>query len=197
MRHEAVVQPQQCVLAVGIPSSRGAFLRHLEERERHHFVPAVCPAWPAYHRIVRNLETGLTAVRALGVCVRQDLTLAEFHRCFADATVVILFSHWAAGRVEFDDGLASIDDVVAAVPRDYSGVVDLCVCHPAELVLQLRRCRQKCLVKASRSAARVSYWLQFYIVLFTLLRSRRLVYNDAVEAVARRFLTHSPKDDRQ
>ena len=186
--YEEHVVPERCAMAFGIASSRSGYERHLATRAAHDFVPAVCPAWPAYARVVRQLDAAIARLRSLGVVVHRDVTLEDFGRCFDGASVVILFSHWARDSVEFDDGLAPYTDVVSAVPHDFSGVVDLCVCHPAALVLQLRRDRRECLIKASQSKTRISYWLQFYVVLFQYLRNTASTYSDAVEIVATGFL---------
>ena len=181
---ERPVSPDECVVVFGIPTSKTGFVRHLGQRSRHDFVPNVCPAWPAYERLVEQIELAIPRINSFGVDLRQDATLSQFAEVFFNKRVVILFTHWANDRVEFDDGLHRIDTVAAAVPETYDGVIDLCVCHPDELVMTLRRDRPACLIKRTRSKARVSFWLQFYQVLFRVLTDRHVTYSEAVAITA-------------
>ena len=185
---EQPVRPEDCVLVFGIPTTQQGFFRHLSESSRHDFVPSVCPAWPAYERIVEQFEVALPRISSFGVSVRHDVTFRQFSDSFSDARVVILFSHWVNDAIEFDDGLYHIDRVVSGVPPSYCGVIDLCVCHPDALVMSLRRERDNCLIKRSRSKARVSFWLQFYQILFHTLQKGELAYGDAVTMVAMTFM---------
>lgn len=181
---ELPVRPGECVMVFGIPTSRSGFVRHLAHRERHDFVPKVCPAWPAYERLLDQIEPAIAHMIELGVAVRREAPLQQLTEACRSSRVVVLFSHWTDDRVEFDDGLQAIDEVTAAVPSMFNGVIDLCVCHPDSLVMQLRRDRPNCLVKRTRSKARVSYWLQFYEVLFRVLSEREIAYSDAVAVTA-------------
>ena len=118
--------------------------------------------------------------------------MTDFAECFPSKRVVILFSHWIDDSVEFDDGLHGLDAIVSQVPVEFDGVVDLCVCHPCALVMRLRRERPECLVKRTRSKARVSFWLQFYQILFRVLAAGDLAYSDAVAVTL-----HQLKGDRE
>ena len=123
--------------------------------------------------------------------VVENATLQQFESSFTNAQVVILFAHWVTRAVEFDDGLMSIERVVSAVPMSYSGVLDLCVCHPTQLVVRLRRERPNCLIKRTRKEASLLFWLQVYDVLFGLLRAEAVLYTTAVEQVVLEFLRES------
>lgn len=181
---ELPVRPDECVILFGIPTSRAAFDRHLAQRTRHDFVPNVCPAWPAYEQIVEQVELALPLIQSLGVDVRHDARLPDLAKGFLSKRVVILFSHWIDDHVEFDEGLHDSDAIVSEVPATFDGVVDLCVCHPEALVMRLRRDRPECLVKRTRRKARVSYWLQFYHVLFRVLAAADVTYDHAVAVTA-------------
>jgi hypothetical protein len=139
------IRPDECVIVFGIPTSKASFVRHLAERNRHDFVPNVCPAWPAYERMVEHFDLVVPRIRLFEVDLRQDARLSHFAEAFVNRRVVILSSHWINDQVEFDDGLYGIDAVASAVPETFDGVIDLCVCHPDALVMRLRRDRPGCL----------------------------------------------------
>ena len=186
--HQQPVTPERCVVALSIPTSRGRFLDHLGDTTRHDFVRTVCPDWARYEAFAKHILEFIVRFEAGGVRVLENATLEQFESSFAKAQVVILFAHWVDRAVEFDDGLVSIERVVSAVPMSYSGVLDLCVCHPTPLVVRLRRERPNCLIKRSRNEASLLLWLQIYDVLFGLLRAEAMPYTTAVERVMLEFL---------
>ena len=97
--------------------------------------------------------------------------------------MVILFSHWTSGdEVEFINGMATVEDIIAAVPVEFQGVVDLCVCHPAKLATALQRERPRCFVKSSPDRAiHFTFWLHFYEVLVEVLLHKQVDYCQAIE----------------
>jgi hypothetical protein len=96
---------------------------------------------------------------------------------------VVLFSHWYEDAVEFSDAFEPISAIVTAISPAYSGILDLCVCHPVSLVKELRIHRPDCLVKYLPTEAAPHYWLYFYRILFSRLQSQDLTYLAAIEEV--------------
>jgi hypothetical protein len=184
-----VVKPDQCVIGFGIPTNRGSFLRAQASPTNRDFVVNNCPDLRDYEREVLDYADELIpGMRGLGASVSEDLTLHGFGRLFTESpSVVILFAHWKTDSVEFADGLASIGEVIEEVPAAYDGIVDLCVCHPKQLALRLRRHRTDCVVKFTEGTATPAFWLCFYVVLLTKLRDAEMTYLDAVESTLADF----------
>jgi hypothetical protein len=129
------------------------------------------------------------SLRKSGVTVVHDTALGDVTELVKRGlAVVILFSHWQTSAVEFSSGLVDSNSVVAAIPPDFAGIIDLCVCHPNALVHELELQRPRCLVKYLPREAAAHLWIYFYRTLFGLLGSRQLTYLTAVEEVVGAFL---------
>lgn len=87
---------------------------------------------------------------------------------------MILFAHWsdADGTVELADGLVSCEQIVRVVPKDFTNIMDLCVCHPRELVVLLKQKCPDCLVKLTETEASPLFWIYMYEAMFKILNSR-------------------------
>jgi hypothetical protein len=180
-----VIKPSDCVIVMGIPNTRVG-VRRAQERTDASFANGFVGGWPQYYaQFVRDLEAVEFPLRKLGVTILHEASLGDF----ADALtqnfdVVLLFSHWYDDAVEFSEGLETIATIISSIPPTYSGILDLCVCHPLSLVKELRIHRPKCLVKYLSTEASPHYWLSFYQILFNQLQSRDLTYLLAIEELA-------------
>ncbi len=161
-----IVTPHDCVLAFGIPTCQGGFEQRLKygtsDYARRYSNKDGRGIWYEYYvsfvQVLNELEPGL---RDIGVTVAHNVTSEEFSKLFKKYRVIILFSHWKnedkdfpLGAVELDEGLVDIDTIVDAVPQDYDGFLDLCVCHPENLPSALLTERPKCSVKYLHHAAK-------------------------------------------
>lgn len=131
-------------------------------------------------------------ITALGARIIHELTLSEFGNLFANKNidVVILFSHWNENTVEFYDGLYEVSVIVQKVPPEFGGIIDLCVCHPERLAIELRQERPRCLTRYANNIATPSFWLYFYLALFRFLSDCNLTYLSALEKTVDSFLTN-------
>jgi hypothetical protein len=118
------------------------------------------------------------------VNVEREVSLDHFGRILEvrAESPVILFSHWDSERVEFADGLQSISKVVEAVPRTFSGVLDLSVCHPGKLVARLKVERPSiAMIRFTNVSTTPKLWLLFYLALFKALAENQLSYLEALD----------------
>jgi len=184
-----IVKPPNCVLALGIPTTREGF-RMAQQSESADFAKRFLGGWAQYHaQFLVDLEAVEPMLRKWGVTVVHEATLADFASVLAKPfDVVILFSHWRADAVEFRGGLESTGALLGVIPPTFSGILDLCVCHPLSLVRELDIHRPKCIVKHLPTEAAPHYWIYFYRTLFSHLRSRDMSYLVAIEEVACAFL---------
>ena len=102
--------------------------------------------------------------------------------------VVILFAHWCGDAVELFGGFADPDTFLQRVPNEFSGLIDLCVCHPPELVRALRSSRPNCLIKFITKEATPGFWLYFYLALFKHLQDDNDTYLGGLEKAVKIFI---------
>jgi hypothetical protein len=180
-----LVEPRDCVIAFGIPVSLAEYRRDIEAGARHDFAKRVSTRWRYYQwAVVRHSDKLLPIMRENGARVVTNLTLAGFGACLADRTcsVFILVSHWTTHGVEFADGLATVDDVLASIPDEFDGILDLCVCHPDALVSRIRAAKPEIgLVAWTSAKAQLQLWLYFYAAMFKAMTDGRHTYLEILE----------------
>ncbi|HWM91273.1 MAG TPA: hypothetical protein VN493_10940 [Thermoanaerobaculia bacterium] len=182
-----ITLPEDCVLGFGIPTSQEGFRASWRRGSPQSFARSF-RGTAAYHAQViapfRRLESQF---RKLGAHLVPDLTLGQYASLFQDRRThaVILFSHWGGDFIEFRDGPVGIDAFIQAIPADFAVILDLCVCHPVDLISPLRASRPYCLIPYIGTRATPVYWLYFYRDLFRCLRNGSRSYLSAsMELVA-------------
>ena len=66
--------------------------------------------------------------------------------------------------------------------RETSGtILDVCVCHPGELVEAMRRRRPGNMVRYTNAPSTPMLWLAFYVLLMTHLQQQDLTYLEGLE----------------
>jgi len=182
---------------MGIPNTRDGFRRARERRDAS-FASGFLGGWPQYYAFfMRDLEAAEPIFLRLGVTILHDASLEDFAGVLARSNVVLLFSHWYDGEIEFNGGFKSIGAVVTAISPAYSGILDLCVCHPWPLVKELSIHRPNCLIRYSQTEASPHYWLHFYRILFIQLQCHDLTYLQAIEKVTCAILDWAlPKSEK-
>lgn len=183
-----ITKPTDCAFAFGIPITEAAFLK-ARRSPRADYVRQWRGGWPEYDQCfaadARRFAKSLEVWRVETV---HDATLSQFGRLLsAGHTVVTLFSHWTEDAIEFGEGLVDIPSIVNIVPKDFSGFLDLCTCHPTALVDALKEHRPLCFVKSVRGKSRPTRWLQFYRVLYHELARHDTTFLRAFETVVTAF----------
>lgn len=167
-----------------MPTDHASFVRQFGDRTHHDFARGQYGSWGKYqHEFITAFDTVVPSLKARGVSVEVDVTLKSFARFFDRFSVIVLFAHWSddEGWIEFDDGYASSDDVAAVVPRSFSGVVDLCVCHPQSLVRAIKAKAPNSIVKFTQTTAIPNRWLHLYSVVFAILDEEEVDYATALQ----------------
>jgi hypothetical protein len=187
-----VMKPRDCVVAFGIPTTREAFFHALRTPQGRDFIPNCCPDWQDYYfQIASYADRLVPLMERMGTAVVRDVPLQGFGELLRRARhpVVILFSHWRGEAVEFADGLAPVPAVIREVPDPFRGIIDLCVCHPDSLALQLGDRWPHSVVKFTGVETTPALWLYIYFLVMRILSREDTTYLDAVERVTRVFLT--------
>lgn len=185
-----VTRPEDCVLGFGIPTTHedfelsrrlgptGCFARMFRSRSQYQ------------DQVIEPVNRLGAHMRRLGASVAHHLTLEGYSALFNEATTqaVILISHWGGDFIEFRDGLAGVDPIVKAIPEGFTGVIDLCVCHPEKLISPLRASHMKSSIYYLSIEAAPQFWLYFYLDLFRILRRGARDYVDASTELAKAYL---------
>ncbi len=112
-----------------------------------------------------------------------------------DWPVVTLVAHFDKAAIEFSDGFAGLEAVEQIVPRGFSRVLDLCVCHPVGLVETLReRHPLGTFVRIDREAS-VYWWFAFYRAFLQVLDDRPHDYLEAIQETYRLLLKDGNRRD--
>ena len=189
------VTPRDCTLAVAIPLTRVEFLDDLRAPEKD-FAKSYArrfggfsddDVWTRYERYARLVRSVADEVEAAGVRVIRGARFAALTAALTERHVFTLVAHWrnhehdaARGRIELTDGLREIDDVVAAIPPDYRGVIDLTVCHSVLLGDGIARLRPDCVVIMNRGNAKLDYRCIVYRHVIRQISHRPESYVDVV-----------------
>ena len=186
------MRPSDCALLVTVPLQRPEFLADLaagtdfltqfvaSQRSRD-----IDVLWATYDASAGVAAASAERAGRRGVTVVRRAALADFARCLNDFQVVTLVAHWRAGglAVEFADGLAPIDRVVAAVPQTFDGVLDLTICNARPLAQEIRRRCPRGLIIDNPFPATLDMGLEFYNATMDLVQRRQMPYQDAVLGV--------------
>lgn len=181
----ASMSPSDCTIAFGIPTSAVEYEQHRANPAIHDFASKVSGNLRDYRwAVLRRTDRLLPAIRARGATVATNLSLGDFSVRLNNSqrSVFILVSHWLSDRIEFADGLAPIDRVIDAIPSAFTGILDLCVCHPDSLVKRIRRERPNIgLICWTSAEAMLVLWLHFYLALFAELAAGQKTYLEALD----------------
>jgi hypothetical protein len=185
---------QDCGLAFALPLSRDAFLDDYENPSKD-FVRnwvmqfeglSLNRLWLGYSALADYARLVAAEAEALGVRVLTEVTLKSWAALTLARPITTLVAHWAESGlhgVEFSSGIVQLDEVCAALPGEYRGVLDLTICHSSQAIAPLKRARPQCTVLANREAARLDIRLAMYRQIVRILNHERINYVDAAARV--------------
>ena len=183
------MRPSDCALLVTVPLQRSEFLADLAAGSDFlaHFVASqrsrdIDVLWATYDASAGVAAASMDRAKRRGVTVIRRAVLADFARSLTDFQVVTLVAHWRAGglAVEFADGLAPIEQVVAAVPPAFDGVLDLTICNARLLAQEIRRRCPRGQIIDNPFPATLDMGLEFYNATMDLVQRRAMRYQDAL-----------------
>lgn len=123
-------------------------------------------AW--FASVVRKAHPGTRGLHVNRVMLEE---------CFGDALR-------RSGLLELRDGMQTLDDLLAAIPADFAGVLDLSVCNSVALGEPIKRRRPDCLIVESSYLARIDLRLARYALVLKLLELRAVRYTDALRQLS-------------
>jgi len=169
------VRLNDCVIGFGVPLTEAGFRRQEQSATGGDFIRSQQLTWEKYRYFFADSSAKVLAqFRLWGVRLIEELTLHALTDVFSrPPAAMILFAHWSdTDRVELADGLISSEEIVGVVPSDFTGIVDLCVCHPRALVVGIKQKCPRSLVKYTDTNAAPLWWLYMYQAMFKILATR-------------------------
>lgn len=193
-----VVKPRDCTFGFSIATTRSEFREQFVDPNRDGFAIKVTKTITKMalrehyyeQEIIRPVKRMRVTANALGAAVQTGVTSSDFRDLLHSSThkVVSLVAHWSDDQVEFADGKFSAAAVSEMIPDEFSGILDLCVCHPRKLIQKILARPNRCyLIKYTDSAATLQLWLWFYIALLKALDDNQFDYINAFNFVMSRF----------
>lgn len=178
-----------CKVALCIPADRGELDAYIAEPKGRDFLASQAITVRQYEReIIGPLTRARERWQHMGVEVFSGVTLATLPKLFAAPVpeMIAIVSHWQTGepsRIEFFDGMATIDEVAEQIPEDFAGIIDLNVCQSLDLALAIRSKAPDSHPKWSNRPTIPAFWFNVYSEAFQLMAETEATYMDALEQV--------------
>lgn len=187
----SLISPKNCVIAIGVPMTIHAFNRAVLARNEG-YASQFIGGWDQYYlQWVMPVSGFALTCQSMGVELLNELTATSLRERLSlpGVEALVLLSHWSENSVEFSDGFLSTDEFVSSIPEDYSGVLDLCVCHPCALISLMIAKRPNCTVRYTPQKVRPRFWLYYYEGLFRLLSAEKYSYIEAFKSLNTELMT--------
>jgi hypothetical protein len=179
------VLPTECVFAFCLPLDSEAFRRTAAINAS--YASQYGGGWAQYDALFASeARSSLKAYRLLGVDVRTSVTGIAFADLLLAKKwkVILLFTHWRDGDVEFADRFWNHVELTELTPLNANRILDLCVCHPTELVRKLASERKSLRLCWTDKRRTPFVWFSFYDSLFRLLSKGSYSYFNGFRATA-------------
>ncbi len=180
------MKPQDWTILVGLPAAVDEWRNCYRNPDKFDFFRQFACSKEFDMRSGRPMRDLLRSLVRAG-CVVSRCGLNEFPCMFKRAKAVTLIAHWDVhGCVELTDGLHNWRDLANSIPEEYTGVLDLCVCHPDEMVRYLRgRFRDKLIKYKPQKPSGIVIWLGIYGVMAQILKEQDLPFGDTLVTALR------------
>jgi hypothetical protein len=108
--------------------------------------------------------------------LKERLTRLEFEQGFP--------GYIAPARViEFQDRMHTVPELISAIPRDFSGLLDLTVCNSVIPAASIKSRRPNCLIAANRRPAELRSRMYLYGLEISLLSKKPVPFVDVIKQV--------------
>ncbi len=171
---DRLVKPAATSILAGLPENETDFEK--TKSGMGLYASSFAGGWAQYEfTFLRPLRALLNLATRIGIHVESKASLVEFETAFSrpatdqeTVRLVLILSHWHGQCIEFRGVLVPIDQLVGAIPEEFEGVLDLCVCHPIALVEALLKAKPNCLVRQSEVKLKPNVWFEYYKIFFQL-----------------------------
>lgn len=190
--------PRDCALALAFPLDRAEFLRSIETEPPYGFVRQwlarfsgypVELLWQDYAPIAAYAKGLAEEASAAGVLVEEEATLTRWLKLLNARRITSLVAHWAeqdqADLIQFAGGFVPLSECINSMPINFSGVLDLTVCHSSRFIDQIKKQRPASTILANRNVARLGVRLAMYRQVLRLLATGEYTFIDAMLKIHR------------
>jgi hypothetical protein len=183
--------PAECAILVAIPTSNDGFNQLLDQRDSE-YVKRFMGGWMQYEGVSKLLNRAIEKYKNLGLGqVTCNAQQAHWASALLSFRVVILVAHWIEddhgnSAVEFFDGPYPVRAMVDNIPASFSGVIDLSVCHPYQLVQTTPQVRSWSVLYSEFEASPI-LWSEMYCSIFEVLNHYTMDYKEAATEVIREY----------
>jgi hypothetical protein len=169
--NEKPVKAKQCAMMIAVPLTEVGYYADLREpKEKKDFARSIGLFNKYKIEVISPVIRTAKILEAAGVSIFTEATLSDFVRLFDGRfDVIILFTHSCSQLIEFRDGLTSAENVVKQITTDFSGFIDLSVCHPIGLVKTLDRVLPNAICHYIDATVTPVLWMQYFLFLFKQL----------------------------
>ena len=187
--------PSGCALCIALPQTRYDFCRDAQAKNKdfvrswmsHFGAISTEFAWQEYKRYADLVSDVSQEAAKAGVTVKLQATLADWVSFLPRFRVVSLIAHCTGPNhgdpVEFADGLYHPEEIVAAMPSGYAGMVDLTVCFSLHLARYIKHSFPHCTAIANKHQAQLDYRIAIYRQTLRLLKTGNYAFVDAMKEV--------------
>ena len=169
--NERPVKLKKCAMIIAVPLTELGYYADLREpKEKKDFVRNIGLFNNYKTEVISPVIRTAKILEAAGVSIFTEATLSDFVRLFDGGfDVIILFTHSCNQLIEFRVGLTSAENLVKHIPSDFSGFIDLSVCHPIDLVKTLDRVLPNAICHYIDATVTPVLWMQYFLFLFKQL----------------------------
>jgi hypothetical protein len=159
------------IIGCALPLSEDQFAKALHNHSQ--YARKFAAGWSQYERVSLQLNECFDECRSAGVVVKETLGQNNLSSLFS-AKIVILFAHWIdeTDEIEFWGQPLRSEDIENKIPPEFSGILDLSVCHPDPLVGSLKRKPHAYSIKYYPDELLPSFWAEVYSATFRTLRRK-------------------------
>jgi hypothetical protein len=180
------------IIGCALPLSEDQFATALHNDSQ--YAKKFAAGWSQYERVSHQLNECFDECRSVGVAVKETLESNNLSSLFS-AKIVILFAHWIdeTEEMEFWGHPLRSEDIENKIPSEFSGILDLSVCHPDPLVVSFKRKPHRYSIKYYPDELLPSFWAEVYSATFRTLRRKFPVdipleqYKDMLAKVVKEF----------
>ena len=192
---EMVIKPHECIILFGIPTKIDKNSFYELNNLNTGFISNFNNDFSKYSfEIINPIIKFEKRCNYLGVSIIHNCTINSIEKVIEckKYKCIILFTHWEQNKnfeyVQFNNSYVKPAIIASKIPVNYVGIIDLCICHPKELVKMLiEKKRKKFLVRYISIKTTPIIWLEFYWTLFFILYKKEITYLAAIEEVVNRF----------
>jgi hypothetical protein len=182
-----IMEVHDWTFAFGLPRSETQFTYALAVGEYAH---EYHDGWHSYVRLILNpFETYIAPFEKVGLTIPKAVTSRRFAKLLRGTRGAVLFTHcnYAKGLLEFADGMVAYEDVVASVPANFTGIVDVSACKPVGFDRLLKGRAHECVAKITKARLKPVEWLKFYSYMFSEFATGPKSYAEAILNTTRLF----------